>query len=162
MLTIFICLLFYHSKFSSSAPVAGLVKNEHITTGWQGDPDGRGTMTLLLSCLATLSLCVYSSIHLNLPRHNQTKIRYWLKSGKWLLTGIFAPELVVFAAWRQYSSARVLQKLIEGNMKSIAIKEEERRKRELESDGDSEGDNKPRPLPRVSLHHSTSKIRSLF
>ena len=127
-----ISLLLCQSHLSASAPVADVPEGEikgGDTTGWRGDPNGRGTMTLLISCLATLSLCVYSSIHLNVPRYGERRVKYWLRFGRWLLTGIFAPELVVFTAWRQYSSARVLQQKIVGNLKNVAIREEEARKK---------------------------------
>lgn len=80
--------------------------------GYVPDPDGRGTVSLLFSCLLTLSLCVWSAIHLDLPPHGETDIEYTYRYLKWSVLGIFGPELVIWAAWRQFISARTLTKFI--------------------------------------------------
>lgn len=85
--------------------------------GYVQDPSGRGTITLVLSSLLTLVLCVWSALHLNVPRRNQTKWQdFWLNF-RWIVTGIYAPELVVFTAWRQWCSARLLQQLVEESLR---------------------------------------------
>lgn len=80
------------------------------TVGWQSDPNGRGTFTLVSSCLLTLTVCVYSAMHLNVPPPGESVLRYWLRNIRWALLGIFGPELVVFIAWKQYLSARAIAK----------------------------------------------------
>ena len=72
--------------------------------GWVSDPNGRGTSSLIVTCLVTLGLCVWLSI----PRRDETTFRHSLQYIKWSIIGIFGPELVVFAAWRQYISAQSL------------------------------------------------------
>ncbi len=72
------------------------------------DPNGRGTFSLVLSCLLTLGLCVWSAMHLDIPPHEESSLQTWGRNIKWGLIGIFAPELVVFAAWRQNNSAKEL------------------------------------------------------
>jgi hypothetical protein len=88
------------------------------TVGWVSDPGGRGTFGLILSCLLTLGICVWSAMHLNIPPQDEPVVRTWIRHTKWGLVGVVAPELVVFAAWRQYNSARELHaqvtKIIEG------------------------------------------------
>lgn len=78
------------------------------TVGWVTDPNGRGTFSLISSCLVTLGLCVWSAMHLNIPPHGESLAQSWKRNIKWGLIGVFAPELVVFAAWRQYNSAKQL------------------------------------------------------
>ncbi|EHK19971.1 uncharacterized protein TRIVIDRAFT_192994 [Trichoderma virens Gv29-8] len=80
--------------------------------GYVPNPDGRGTLSLLFSCLLTLSLCVWSAIHLDLPPYGETDIEYTYRYLKWSVLGIFGPELVIWAAWRQFISARTLTKFI--------------------------------------------------
>lgn len=82
------------------------------TVSWVSDPDGRGTFSLITSCVLTMGLCVWTALHLNLPPPTFSRKRWWLESVRWALTGIFAPELIVFVAWRQYISARVLQDIV--------------------------------------------------
>lgn len=80
------------------------------TVGWQSDPNGRGTFTLVSSCVLTLTICVYSAMHLNVPPHSESTFQFWLRNIKWVLLGIFGPELVIFIAWKQYLSARTIVK----------------------------------------------------
>ena len=91
--------------------------NTNTTEGWVSDPNGRGTFSIISSCILTLSLCVWSAIHLNVPRHGETEVQAWLKTTKWVILGILAPELVTWVAWRQYASARKLQRLVEEHFK---------------------------------------------
>jgi hypothetical protein len=82
--------------------------NETTTVGWVPDPMGRGTFGLVSSCLLTLGVCVWSAIHLNVPPPSDTQYHIWLRNVKWGLVGIFAPELILFAAWKQWNSAKTL------------------------------------------------------
>lgn len=95
-------------------PFVSAAQNSTEISGWVGDPDGRGTFTILSSCILTLSLCVYTSIHLNVRPYKQTELRSWIETTKWVFFGILAPELMVFVAWRQYMSARALDRIVNG------------------------------------------------
>ncbi|RVX71197.1 hypothetical protein B0A52_04771 [Exophiala mesophila] len=61
-----------------------------------------------------MGICVWSALHLNIAATNETTVQYWLRTVRWILLGVFGPELVVFAAWRQYISARAMQNLQNG------------------------------------------------
>lgn len=80
--------------------------------GFVGEPDGRGTLSLVFSCVFTLCICVWSAMHLNLPTTDESPSEYSYRYLKWSILGIFGPELVIWAAWRQYLSARCLTKTI--------------------------------------------------
>jgi hypothetical protein len=81
------------------------------TIGWVDEPNWRSTLSIITSCLVTMGLCVWSALHLNIPSGRDSQARIWMRNIKWILVGVFGPELVVFAAWRQYVSARAMQKL---------------------------------------------------
>ncbi|KAL8698518.1 MAG: hypothetical protein Q9201_006528 [Fulgogasparrea decipioides] len=81
----------------------------HATSTWVPEPNGRGTWSLLSTCIVTISLCVWSAVHLNIPQHQKPHSQYWRK-WKWLLLGLFAPELVAYVAWQQWQEARSLQR----------------------------------------------------
>ena len=83
------------------------------TVGWESDPNGRGTISLVLSCMLTLGLCVWSAIHLNIPPLNETTLQSWFRTSRWILLGILVPELVLFVAWRQNLSARTLRMMVQ-------------------------------------------------
>lgn len=100
-----LCFLLFRTAIAAS--------NNTIVSGWVDDPDGRGTFTIASSCVLTLSLCVYTAIHLNVRPHRKTELQSWIETAKWVF-GILAPELVVFVAWRQYLSAMALDRIVRG------------------------------------------------
>ena len=76
------------------------------TSKWVPDPsNSRGTWTILSSCIITLTLCVYTSLHLNVPAHRSTVKSTIFMKAKYVIFGLLAPELIVFNAWRQRSVA---------------------------------------------------------
>ena len=87
------------------------------SVGFVSDPDGRGTLGLLFSCLLTLVLCVWSALHLNVPKQKDFGRELPLYA-RWIFTGIFAPELVAFTAWRQWRSAKLLTKVVQDTLPS--------------------------------------------
>ncbi|RYP75180.1 hypothetical protein DL771_002505 [Monosporascus sp. 5C6A] len=88
--------------------------NTEFAPSWVVEPGGRGTWSLLYSCVFTLALCVYSAIHLNVPPPGD-RFHYYRRKTVWVLIAIFAPEVVLFTAWSQWLSATTLcRKLNEG------------------------------------------------
>ena len=69
------------------------------------EPDGRGTWSLLYSCVFTLVLCVYTAIHPNVPNPGAPELQKYHLKGKWVVWAIFAPEIGVWTAFKQYRSA---------------------------------------------------------
>ena len=51
-------------------------------------------------------------MHLNLPPEDEPERKEWVRQAKWSLMGVVAPELVVLAAWRQWTSAMTLQESV--------------------------------------------------
>ena len=102
-------LLVLHSGIPLGAALTQHGENTE-TVGWQSDPNGRGTFTLVSSCIFTLLICVYSAMHLNVPPNRESTVQFWLRNIRWALLGIFGPELVVFVAWKQYLSAKSIVK----------------------------------------------------
>lgn len=102
---------------SCSAPIAS---SRYVS--WQSSSNVRGTWDLLISCTFTLVICVYTTVHLNLPGDKpvcwRCRLRWHLRKPIWIAVGVLAPEIVVYAAWRQWVSARALTK----KMKSISKK----------------------------------------
>lgn len=82
--------------------------NDEIADGWVKSARSRGTADLLWSCITTLTLCVYTAIHLNIPRIGGSRRKQHARKAKWTTIGIFAPEFVLFTAWQQFWSAKKL------------------------------------------------------
>lgn len=90
-----------------AAPITNSTALHHdIAPGWVAGPKTRGTWQILYSCVFTLVLCVYTAIHLNVPAKSDTALRFWLRKLKWVVVAIFAPEIVVYAAFEQWYLAR--------------------------------------------------------
>jgi hypothetical protein len=83
--------------------------NVSNTVGFIKEDNQRDTISLLISCFATLGLCVYSAVHLNVPRRGERSYRTLLRECGWCIIGLFAPELILYTAWRQLASARQLR-----------------------------------------------------
>ena len=113
---LFIYTIFVQQSLTAPATSQSLSARDNQTTEYVqyiGDPNGGGTLSLMISCVLTLILCVWSALHLNVPSYSQTALASVLTQARWIITGVYAPELVVFTAWRQWSSARLLSNLVE-------------------------------------------------
>lgn len=108
-------LLFFVGRLETArgAPIQNLTAlQKNIAPAWVANPSGRGTWSLLYSCIFTLVLCVWTSIHLNVPPQNDTPLKHWRRKIKWVGCALFAPEIVVFTAFQQWFTAWVfLRKL---------------------------------------------------
>ena len=100
--------------FVSSVSAIGIgTVNTTDTIGFMKEDNQRDTISLLISYFATLGLCVYSASHLNIPRKAEGSYRTLLREFQWCVLGLFAPELILYTAWRQLASARQLRFEIE-------------------------------------------------
>jgi hypothetical protein len=77
--------------------------------GWHPEPRTRGTFSILSSCLITMSLCIWTSLHLNLPGHKKEHLQKYRKLG-WMMLGLIAPEMVVWNAWEQRKKMKEVSK----------------------------------------------------
>ena len=84
--------------------------NHEISTEWADSPGFRGTADILWSCLVTLTACIYTAMHLNIPTKHRSKWRQIGAKIKWALTTLLAPELVLCTAVFQFRAARSLCK----------------------------------------------------
>ncbi|THV64358.1 hypothetical protein D6D28_09968 [Aureobasidium pullulans] len=91
------------------APFGNQTANQTAT--WHPEPRGRGTFGLLSSCITTLVLCVYTTIHLNIPEHGKERQQYFRKIG-WVVLGLLAPEIVAWNAWEQYRTASRITQVV--------------------------------------------------
>lgn len=88
------------------------------TTRWEPEPTRRGSFGILITCLVTLGLCVWTAVHLNLPARDEqpwdwiSTGRPWkrlrctwpwnqmswpgqtLRKAAWTVLGLLAPEMV--------------------------------------------------------------------
>jgi hypothetical protein len=105
-------IAFYNFAFFARIQKASAISNIQVNTtdtvGFVREDNQRDTISLLISCFATLGLCVYSAVHLNIPRKGEGNCRVLTRELQWCVLGLFAPELILYTAWRQLASARQL------------------------------------------------------
>jgi hypothetical protein len=74
-------------------------------TGWQSQPNGRGTIDIIWSCLLTIFLCTWSVLSLNVPAQGTSTPAFILRKMKWMLIAGLGPEWVTGMAGAQWSIA---------------------------------------------------------
>ncbi|KAL8867670.1 MAG: hypothetical protein Q9174_005510 [Haloplaca sp. 1 TL-2023] len=74
--------------------------------GWVSAPDGRGTFDILWSCLFTIFLCTWVSLHLNVPAAHEKYRHQFARKMRWMLQAIMAPEFVLAFATGQKVEAK--------------------------------------------------------
>ena len=85
-------------------------RNDTILHGWHSESHERGTSSILWGCLATIFICTWSVLHLDVPRRSASDLeRFTVKVGE-TLKAIIAPELVLADAIADTLSSRILQK----------------------------------------------------
>ena len=74
-----------------------------LAASWHPSPNTRGTWDIVSTCLATLLICVWKAVHINVPLHRSLwNIMYKLE---WLVVGIIAPDVLLFTACCQLQRA---------------------------------------------------------
>ena len=69
-----------------------------LPASWRDEPLTRGTWNILSTCLITLALCLWTALHLNIPRHREGVWRSKMRKARWLLLGLLAPEMIAYTA----------------------------------------------------------------
>ena len=83
----------------SSAMIIVHSENSTAQPEWHPNAVQRGTWAIYQTCIVTIILCVWTTIHLNIPRPGEKSSRQtWRKVG-WSLLTIIAPEVVALNAW---------------------------------------------------------------
>ena len=84
-------------------------RDEYIIHGWVSEPSGRGTWSILWSCLATIFICTWSALHLHVPDEHGRWYLIFRKIG-WMLVAATAPEIVLYNSANNFFDARDLLK----------------------------------------------------
>ncbi|MCJ1270800.1 hypothetical protein MMC22_010697 [Lobaria immixta] len=92
--------------------------------GFISEATYRGTFSILWSCVLTLTACIYSALHLNIPLASQQSL-LWRKV-RWAAFALIAPEAVLFMASDQYFAARNCKKKLQDSWESTKRKLEDR------------------------------------
>jgi hypothetical protein len=92
----------------------------HNLVGWTLESPGRGTLSLLITCFVTTSICTWIVIHPRIDDHKKSRTLH--KLALWLKT-IIAPEFIAVEAAQEWmQSQEVIKqstKLIDGKHMSL-------------------------------------------
>ncbi|OAL47028.1 hypothetical protein IQ07DRAFT_516437, partial [Pyrenochaeta sp. DS3sAY3a] len=139
---------------------------------WKSGSDERSTWNILSTCILTLLLCAYTSLHLNIPEHGKSTWYQQLgKKALWVIVGIAAPEAVAFVAFRDWLFARnfetdmqaLLRPLHVDSVNSKNLEDPESRSnkpRVSNDDGDAEDSQSEIDVRRASPDNTTGAIPS--
>lgn len=86
-------------------------KDEVLVHGWVSEPSGRGTWSILWSCLATIFICTWSALHLDVPEKHGRWYLIFRKMG-FMLVAATAPEIVLYDSANNFFEARDLLKYL--------------------------------------------------
>jgi hypothetical protein len=83
--------------------------NETVT--WQPESNLRGTFSIISTCTVTITLGVWSVVHLNLPRIAWADA--FTRRLVWAICSVLVPEASVIIAWSQHKAASRVQRKVE-------------------------------------------------
>ena len=92
------------TTLATSLPTGGSELQAKL--GWVSQPNQRGTLDIIWSCVVTLGICVWAMLHLNVPAESDSQITLFLRRARWMVLAILAPELVLLYAGGQWTSAK--------------------------------------------------------
>lgn len=131
---------------------SNLSSGRTVARKWVGEPNTRGSMTIVTTCLITLGLCVWTSIHVNVQINQLPfyRLRHKVKTS---LTALLFPNLVVQRAHDEWAEMTRLYEAL-ANVQHIheTTKEAARKEAPVEkSEKDSMAHLESAPAERPSL-----------
>lgn len=79
--------------------------DDPFVSGWVSQPNTRGTINILWTCLLTIFICSWTVLCLNIPAKAERKLSIFIRKARWVVYAILGPEFVLGAAAGQYESA---------------------------------------------------------
>ena len=79
---------------------------------WVGEPKQRGTFGIISLCFSTLIICIWSTLHFNIPTRRYTVTSRFLVQVSWMFIALLAPEVLLFLAINERIAAGILLKKV--------------------------------------------------
>ncbi|KAL4920371.1 hypothetical protein BDW62DRAFT_16531 [Aspergillus aurantiobrunneus] len=76
-----------------------------ISKGWVSQPNTRGTLDIIWTCLVATFLCTFTVLCLNVPSKSEARHMIYFRKFRWMLLAIAGPEFVLGFAAGQYENA---------------------------------------------------------
>lgn len=97
---------------TSHALVNALPTNRTHEPTFVNEPPGRGTIGLVVSCVLTLVLCVWTAMHVDVL-DRPLPFRRLANKTTWVMVGLFAPEIILATAYIEWGLARKLLRVMQ-------------------------------------------------
>jgi len=75
---------------------------------WVPEPKQRGTFGIISLCLSTMIICIWSTIHFNVPIKRYTATRRFFLQVFWMLIALLVPEILLYLAMYESINAGIL------------------------------------------------------
>ena len=79
---------------------------------WVGEPKERGTFGIISLCFSTLIICIWSTLHFNVPTRRYTVTSRFFVQVSWMFIALLAPEVLLFLAINERIGAGMLLKKV--------------------------------------------------
>jgi hypothetical protein len=79
---------------------------------WVAEPTERGTWGIISLCLSTLLICIWSTLHFNVPTRRCSTTRRFFYQVAWMLFALIVPEVLLCSAIHEWLNARNLVKQV--------------------------------------------------
>lgn len=80
-------------------------EDKTLLHGWQPEPNGRGTWSILWGCIATIIICTWSVLHLDVP-NDHGALYLFLRRVVWMVVAAIAPESILLVSAENFLIAR--------------------------------------------------------
>ncbi|OBT52543.1 hypothetical protein VE04_08546 [Pseudogymnoascus sp. 24MN13] len=91
----FFILILYAIYVAAQSPEDPSLPVKDAGVGWQDSPPRRGTLTIIENCAVTIFACTWTIQHLNVPGGDDSGIKKFLRSCKWMLITVLLPEFIL-------------------------------------------------------------------
>jgi len=75
---------------------------------WVPEPKQRGTFGIISLCLSTMIICIWSTLHFNVPTKRYSTIRRFIFQVLWMFIALLAPEVLLLLALDERVNAGIL------------------------------------------------------
>jgi len=117
-------VLLLNARGSHAAPIHSSVPREPLLgenlrtlASSKSQPEARTLFNITYSCLLTVVICAWTSVHPNVPPQNRGQALFWrLKMMFWT---VVAPELILAWAVRQWFAAREAKDVFNNSVRGV-------------------------------------------
>ena len=94
------------------SPAANSTALSNPSYNWEAEPKRRGTVGIISLCFSTMIICVWSTLHFDVPIRRYTVTRRFFLQMSWMIITLLAPEVLLCLAITERVQAGALVKKV--------------------------------------------------